>query len=153
MSLQSDWINSFILEDASELSNNNIDKYSKIYNKFNDSVFDKTMNMINPSLYNKYIDSAIDNLNQTQSESTDLDKFYSSVYKSKYLDDRNLVIHVQNKDYVEKIRPEYFNNLVIEYKDIINKIISGKKNVTDVKSKYVSGEYFEKLKKQLVKRA
>ena len=77
--------------------------------------------------------------------------FYSKVYKSPLINDKNITIPVQSMEDIEKIRPEYLSSVPQEFDKVISQILKGTIKESEIRTKYVSGEYFNKLRKQIVK--
>lgn len=147
----SSMINSMILEFKSNLS-----KFDKAQFKNNcivalEAPVDKfILPTVSPTLYTGYIDKVISDIDGIAVDTTELDAFYSKVYKSISLEETDIAIPIIPKDEVQKIRPEYLNSISVEFNTAIKNILSGKMKDTDITKKYNKGEYFDKVKKQLV---
>lgn len=152
MTANSNLMNSFVLEFKQGLSNYDLEAFKHA----TDYTCEKTVavdviQMINPELYSRYITKTIEDLSIVGNNYEELDNFYSKIYKGGSLTDKNIAIPLQPEDNVEKIRPEYLANIAIELDTVIKGIIDGSIKESDIKKKYISGNYFDKLKKQLVK--
>lgn len=104
------------------------------------------------SIYSQYIAKGTENLNAMRAmDYSYLDKFFSTIYASESLADKNITIALQDVNEIEKIRPEYLA-LVPQFFDAYSRdIIAGKKKKSDIDKEIVSSVYKEKVKKQLVK--
>lgn len=145
-----DNLNSFLLEFKSNMSDVNKSQFKQACSVV-EGVQDMVFNSISPSVYTKYIEQTIDNFSNVATDAEDLDTFFSSVYKSAYLKDKHISIPLQPANDVEKIRPEYLTNVALEFDAVVKKVIAGGYDELDFKKKYLTGDYFTKLKKQLVK--
>ena len=145
-----DNLNSFLLEFRSQMSELNKNQFKESCKIF-EGVENIVVNTISPALYTKYIEQTIDNLSNIATNVDDLDRFFSAVYKSAYLEDKHISIPLQPENNVEKIRPEYLSNIALEFNSVVKKVISGDYDQIDFKKKYLTGDYFTKLKKQMVK--
>lgn len=145
--------NSFILEFKKGLSEFDINEYKKMANIVTEGVVvDSIMApVMNPELYTRYINKSVDELNGVVSMSYELDEFFSSIYKSVALNDKNITIPLLSDDDIEKIRPDYFKTVAADFSINMKKILDGSLSESDIRKKFISGDYFNKLRKQLVK--
>lgn len=147
-----DVLNQFILEYNSELTGFDITQFQ---NATSQLVSEKMMmpspTIVSPSMYCDYIDKVVSNLNTLSIDVDTLDSFFSKVYKSASLNDKDISIYLQPYEDIDKIRPEYLNTFPAEMEVAVKKIISGDFKENDIRRRYTTGEFYEKLKKQLVK--
>lgn len=162
-----DTLNSFVLEFRQGLSTFNIDEFKKASGITESSWISNTAdglmskipasgglgvaNLISPDLYVSYIQRTIENLDNISVDVESLDSFFSNVYKSITLGERNITIPLRPDEDIEKIRPEYLSLLSSDFDTTIQKILKGSISDSDIRKKFVSDEYYNKLKKQLVK--
>jgi hypothetical protein len=149
-----DILSSFILEyksNLSEFDTNQFKSNCKVITEAAPVFGDFAIAAISPEMYCRYIQKTVDNLRDISADTDELDDFYSKIYKGAYLTNKNIAIPLQAEDNVEKIRPEYLSNIANDFDVLIKGILNGTIKDTDIRKKYVTGDYFEKLKKQLVK--
>ena len=108
-------------------------------------------NKIEPSSYVDYLNKTIMNIENIQVEPETLQGFFSQVYTSPLVDESNFAIAFRSDEDIEKIRPEYLSVISSDVNNTIRKILAGTEKETDIKKMIISGEYENKLKKQLVK--
>lgn len=108
-------------------------------------------NKIEPSSYVDYLNKTIMNIENIQVEPETLQGFFSQVYTSPLVDESNFAIAFRSDEDIEKIRPEYLSVIASDVNNTIRKILAGTEKETDIKKMIISGEYENKLKKQLVK--
>lgn len=146
-----DTINSFVLEFKEELSAYDINQFKSNYSYMKEGKLPSLTGMISPYLYCDYITKTLDNLSGVTNNIDEMEEFFSKVYKSAYLADRNITIPLQADEDIDKIRPEYLASVSNDFSIVIKRILDKTIDISDIKKKYVSGEYFDKIKKQLVK--
>ena len=151
MSIYTDNVNNFVLEFTKQISEFDKKQFKSNVLYLTEGIQQKLVDMaIRPDLYSKYIDNAISNLQSVGNNIDTMDDFFSKVYKSVSLEDKNITIPLQNDD-IEKIRPDYLNMFVSELDNGIRKIIAGTMNDIDVRKEYISGKFMFNMKKRLVK--
>lgn len=145
-----DKLNSFVLEFKSELSEFDTHQFKEACSFLEEAEIG-AINMISPSMYTDYITKSIESLQSVSSNIDMLYDFFSKIYKSAYIDDKNISIPLQNDNDIEKIRPEYLKNISADFEVTVKKILQNELDMSDIKKKYISGDYFSKMKKQLAK--
>ena len=108
-------------------------------------------NSINAQGYVDYLSKTMSNISSIQAEPDYLHDFFAQVYSSPLIDETKFVIAFRNDEDIEKIRPQYLSAVVPDMTDTVRKILAGTIKETDVKKVIISGEYENKLKKQLIK--
>ena len=101
-------------------------------------------------LYHKYLDKAVENLDNLNVDVDELNDFLSRVFDSKKLDETKLTIELRADEDIEKIRPDYLNLFTVQYDKGFRDILAGKMDEFKF-SDFTGGAFFDKLKKQLVK--
>lgn len=147
-------INSFVVDFKSHLSAFDINQFKEncmVLNEASGFLPLGLTGIISPQLYCSYIDKTLENLESVTGNVDVMDDFFSKVYKSAFLADKDITITLHSDEQIEKIRPEYLNQIAIDFNVNMKKILEGELKNTDIKKKYVSGDYFEKIKRQLVK--
>ena len=104
-----------------------------------------------PEMYCDYVSQATFDLTNTVQNTEELLDFYTKVYKSTAIGQRDMVIPLRLDDGVERIRPEYFMTLANTFDSVIQKIISGNLSEGDIMKIYVNSSFFINIKRQLVK--
>ena len=146
--------NSFVVDFKSHLSAFDINQFKEncmVLNEASGFLPLGLTGIISPQLYCSYIDKTLENLESVTGNVDVMDDFFSKVYKSASLADKDITITLHSDEQIEKIRPEYLNQIAIDFNVNMKKILEGELKNTDIKKKYVSGDYFEKIKRQLVK--
>ena len=146
-----DLLNQSILEHRVELMSFDIENFQSASTSMMEGSILPSPTIVSPEMYCKYIDKTITYLNTASADTETLDTFFTKIHDSVYIDDKNISIYVQPYENIEKIRPEYLANVPLEFEATMKKIISGDFKESDIRKKYVSGEFYEKTKKQLVK--
>ena len=146
-----DNINSFILEYRKGLSNFDITEYKRNMKYVTEGVVMPVIGFMNPDIYVNYINKSIEDMKGIAPIASSLNDFYSRVYNSVSLKDKNITIPLQSSSDISKIRPEYFTNVTIDFDLLTKDIISGKAKYKDVKKQLILSDYSDKMKKQLVK--
>lgn len=142
--------NDFILEFKAFISTFDVDQYEANFSMINEATLSPIF-LFNPEVYTQYIDKAIESISTVSADTETLDAFFSKVYKSASLTDRNIAIPLLPYEDIDKIRPEYLSNIPLEFNTCVKKVLSGQMSEGDIRKMYASGEYFSKVKKQLVK--
>lgn len=143
-------LNAFVLEFRQALSNFDIDQFKNATAYLTEAkLLDATSN-ISPELYCRYLDKVVENAEATTTNIDELEDFFSKIYKAASLDTKGITIMLRPDNDISKIRPDYLDTFVSEVNTSTQKILAGTMSDNEVRRKYVSGSYFEKLKKQLV---
>ena len=79
-----------------------------------------------------------------------MSNFFSQVYSS-LPDTSKYKIVLMNDEEIEKIRPDYLENVCTDFDSWASQILSGQKKASDVRDTFIDDKYFDRLKKQLVK--
>lgn len=104
-----------------------------------------------PTRYCDYIDKMI---SQSQFSVMTIDKlilFYDRFTDNSIVNGKQITIQMREKEDIEKIRPEYLNNIPVEFDRAVREITKGTMKHKDVKALYATGDYFTKVRKQLAK--
>lgn len=141
----------FVLESRQEMSNFDIEEFKNIKNSYVAEAVITRQFLSGPAICFMYMDKSVDIIKQLTAERDKLDEFYTNIYKSTSIDDKGITISLQRTDEIEKIRPEYLSKLVTDFNFIVTKILNGSIQMSEVKQRYASNEYFDKIKSQLVK--
>lgn len=154
--MMTDTLNEFVIKFREGVSYFNINEYKELSGINESSWITNTLgldiaNSISPQLYTSYIQKAINDLDVITVDVDELDSFFSDVYNSVTLSDKNITIPLRNDDDIEKIRPEYLSTVYAEFDSTVSKILKGDSNESKLKEKFINNEYYNKLKKQLVK--
>lgn len=145
-----DLINRLVLEHKSNLSQYDIDNFKSASSQvMHEGVVDALLP--DASAYTQYLDKMLDYANQVTVAPETLDEFYSKIYKSVAIDEKHISIPVQPLEDIDKIRPEYLANVPNEFDNLVQKILKGTISESEIKRDYIAGEYFNKVRKQLVK--
>ena len=144
--------NSFVLKHQKDLSEISMMEFTGMLSKSDVSAIGLNIaNKIKPTSYVDYINKTIMNIQNIQVEPDALQGFFSQVYSSPLVDESKSAVAFRSDEDIEKIRPEYLSLIVTDVNTTIKQILSGTKDETDIKKMIISGEYENKLKKQLVK--
>jgi hypothetical protein len=153
MSKYLDSLNSFVIGFRSNLSAFDIKEFKEnaSYLKESSVVLPELATVLDPNFYCNYIDKTLDNLNSVTTSVEEMDEFFSKVYKSASLANRNITIPLHADNEVEKIRPEYLTTVALDFDAVTRAILRKEIRTDQIRKKYVSDEYFDKVKKSLVK--
>lgn len=143
-------INQLALEHKSDLSFYDIDNFQNARAQMIGEGVSFSI-LQDPSKYCQYIDKALDYANRVSMTPEELAEFYTRICKSRYIGEEEIRVTVQPIDTISKIRPEYLSNVPMEFDKVVQDILKGSIKESDIRTNYVSGEYFNKLRKQLVK--
>lgn len=100
--------------------------------------------------YTKFINESMEFLRSTSIDKTEVEDFFSKIYTSSLLDTMPLATVVFDTSIIEKIRPQYLEQIVIDMRVIIDRIMKGSISKNEVR-RYCDGDYMNRFKKQLVK--
>lgn len=92
-----------------------------------------------------YLDESLERFVSLSGPSTELERFYSNIYKSQTINSVPTSIPVSDIAEVKEIKPQYLMQFVDNSADIIEKAINGKIN-----TKFLTPEFTKNLKKQVV---
>ena len=144
-------LNSFVLEYRKEAADRNVAQYKSVVEASVFGAFNEVKKIINPKVYINYLQKSVDSLNSITENTEEMDAFFTKVYKSAYLGDKKITMPFQPDDKIDKFRYAYLETVVRDFTKAVKKILEGSKSQNDIYTKYVSSEYVDKMKKQLVK--
>ncbi len=150
MDIFMDLVNQLVLEHKKDLSFYDIDNFIYAQSQMIGESVAQAL-LPDPTKYCQYIDKIIGYADRVTMTPEALADFYSKVYKSPLINEKNITIPVQAMEDIEKIRPEYLSSVPMEFDKVIAQILKGTIKESEIRTKYVSGEYFNKLRKQIVK--
>lgn len=101
--------------------------------------------------YCGYIDRAMEYTKGTTVSADELYGFYNRLSENTIIDSKNLVISVRNFEDIDKIRPEYLQNFPLEFDKVVTDMLRGTANSSEIKSRYISGKFSDKIRRQLVR--
>lgn len=145
-----DLVNQLVLEHKKDLSFYDIDNFIYAQSQMIGESVTQAL-LPDPTKYCQYIDKIIGYADRVTMTPEALADFYSKIYKSPLINEKNITIPVQAMEDIEKIRPEYLSSVPMEFDKVITQILKGTIKESEIRTKYVSGEYFNKLRKQIVK--
>lgn len=145
-----DAMNQFALEHKRDLSFYDIDSFKEAKAQL---IGEGVAMAILPDTtkYCQFIDRAIDYANTVSMTPEELAEFYTRIAKSPYIGDEEILATVQPKDTISKIRPEYLSNVPMEFDKVVQDILKDSIKESEIRTNYIAGEYFNKLRRQLVK--
>jgi len=147
---------SFILEHKKNIDKFDLAGYKSMMGIVNEGVVgDIVSSSFGYDMYLKYIDTTLDNFTNTTNNIDELVNFYSMIYKSAYLDDKEITIPVKSNVNIKKIRSEYLLTLSKDFNTNTMSILSGQVTRNDdldaaFRAKYMSPVYEDTLKRQIV---
>lgn len=150
-----DTINSFVIESRRNLSE--YDKYqfenscSAITEGFLPFKYD-VGNIVRRSVDNDiaYMNRAMGYLDTLgELDFVSMSTFFSQVYAS--LDTSKYKVVLMNDNEIEKIRPDYLENVSLDFDSWASNILSNNKTMDDIRDTFIQDSYFDRLKKQLAK--
>lgn len=141
----------FILEFRQALSGFDVTEFQNAKYRYMTETELITALDISPDIYCEYIDKAINNLNTVSVNFDILLSFFEKIKDTPLLKEKNITIPVQKAESIERIRPEYLNNIPYEFKTAVSKVLTGEYGESDVRKEYATGKYFDKVKKQIAR--
>ena len=128
-----DLINQLVLEHKKDLSFYDIDNFIYAQSQLmGESVADAILP--DPTKYCQYIDKILGYADRVTMTPEMLVDFYSKVYKSPLINDKNITIPVQSMEDIEKIRTEYLSSVPLEFDKVISQILKGTIKVSDIRT-------------------
>ena len=103
------------------------------------------------SMYNEMIDQTMEHLRESTTDIKELINFFEGVYSSPTLDEIPITSKVYNLSAIEKIRPQYLEQIINEIGLNIDKYLAGKISKRDIESTYLSDAYLINCKKNMVR--
>lgn len=151
MLTMSNYLNDYVVENA------------KFFNEFDRSSFINNASIaldkmganfalsIKGNHYTHILEKTISHINNIEIDSYAISEFVSKILNSGRIDSAKLVMKNINKVDSIIMKPQYLTEAVIDYKEVINGIVSGKYNSDKVKDLYANVDsYITTLKKRLV---
>lgn len=97
---------------------------------------------------NALINAALESIDNVSANYDEVLNFFKNTETAKSL---SMTIPLLNPADVEKIRPSYFENLMMDFKSVVGKIVEGKMDKIELQSKWLSVKYFNNYLLRLVK--
>lgn len=100
--------------------------------------------------YDRYINQSLETLQNVSVDKDKMEEFFSKTYNSPLLNEMPLTTPVSDISKVEKIRPQYLEQISTDMVNVINRIFKGTIDKTEIK-KYCDSDYATRIKRQSVK--
>lgn len=100
--------------------------------------------------YNTFINQSLDTMRSVSVDKDKMENFFSKTYNSLLLNDMPLATPVADISEVEKIRPQYLEQITSDMVTVFNGIFKGTMSSQEMK-KYCDSDYKDRIKRQMVK--
>ena len=145
------YLHDYVIENAKFF--NEFDRSSFITNAsyaLSDKVLDMSISL-KGNQYSHILEKTMSHINEITIDTYAVSEFVTKILNSARVDSADIQVPDISKVDSIYLKPQYLNEALISYKEIINNIVTGKYSTSDVKNLYANVDtYIDTLKKRLV---
>lgn len=145
--------NSFLLQETELLNEYDRLNFQNSLQFYKEGAEEMLASIINTdgSMYCEMIDQTMEHLRESTTDIKEIINFFEGVYNSPSLDEIPITSKVYNLSSIDKIRPQYLEQISNEIGLTIDRYLSGKITKHDVDNTYFSDTYLTNCKKNMVR--